>query len=77
MSPMALAERTSAALTQRSASELAASIAAGEVSSREVVEAHIARLEAFQPRTRAIGRPRKMVAPAMAPSRNVSQALTG
>jgi fatty acid amide hydrolase 2 len=51
---MALAERTSVALTQRSALELAAAIAAREVTSREVVEAHIARLEAFQPRTRAI-----------------------
>src|SRR3954454_24472599 len=51
---MALAERTSVALTQRSALELAAAIASGEATSREVVEAHIARLEAFQPRTRAI-----------------------
>src|SRR5206468_1883224 len=54
---MAMAERTSAVLTRRSARELAAAIASGEVSSRQVVEAHIARLEAFQPRTRAIAVP--------------------
>jgi fatty acid amide hydrolase 2 len=41
-------------LTQRSASELARAIRAGEVSSREVVEAHIETCEAFQPRTGAI-----------------------
>src|SRR5436309_15498936 len=57
MCAMALAERTSAVLTRRSARELAAAIASGEVSSRQVVEAHIARLEAFQPRTRAIAVP--------------------
>src|SRR2546421_12963419 len=57
MCAMALAERTSAVLTRRSARELAAAIASGEVSSRQVVDAHIARLEAFQPRTRAIAVP--------------------
>jgi fatty acid amide hydrolase 2 len=41
-----------------SAGELAARIAAGEVSSRAVVDAHIALLEAVQPRTRAIAVPR-------------------
>ena len=54
MSRMALAERTSVAHTQRSARELAAAIASGEATSREIVDAHIARLEAFQPRTRSI-----------------------
>src|SRR3954449_5018896 len=41
-----------------SALELAAAIRAGELTSREVVEAHIARLEAFQPRTGAVAVPR-------------------
>ncbi len=41
-------------VTERSALSLAAAIRAGEVSSRDVVEAHIARLEAVQPRINAL-----------------------
>src|ERR671928_145341 len=41
-------------LTQRSATALARSIHSGEVSAREVVEAHIEALERAQPRIRAI-----------------------
>ncbi len=41
-----------------SAGEIAAALRAGELSARDVVEAHIARLEAFHPRTRAIAVPR-------------------
>ena len=41
-------------LTERSATELARAIRAREVTSREVVEAHIARLRAVQPRINAI-----------------------
>jgi fatty acid amide hydrolase 2 len=41
-------------LTRRSAVALAAAIRAGEVSSRDVVEAHIEALERAQPRTRAV-----------------------
>jgi fatty acid amide hydrolase 2 len=42
------------ALTERSAVHLARAIRAGEVSSRDVVEAHIERLETMQPRTNAL-----------------------
>lgn len=41
-------------LTQRSATALARAIRAGEVSSREVVEAHIEVCKHYQPRTGAI-----------------------
>jgi fatty acid amide hydrolase 2 len=41
-------------LTERSATQLAAAIRGGEVSSRDVVEAHIERLEAVQPRINAV-----------------------
>src|SRR4051794_21221567 len=41
-----------------SALELAGAIRAGELTSREIVDAHIARLEAFQPRTGAVAVPR-------------------
>src|SRR3954469_3974550 len=44
-------------LLRASALELAAAIRSGERTSREVIEAHIARLERFQPRTRAIAVP--------------------
>jgi fatty acid amide hydrolase 2 len=57
MCAVTLAERTTTDLLSRSALELAAAIRSGEVTSREVVEAHIARLEAFQPRTGAIAVP--------------------
>ena len=40
-----------------SATELAAAIRAGELTSREVVDAHIARLEGFAPRTHAVAVP--------------------
>jgi fatty acid amide hydrolase 2 len=51
----AVAVETSARrLTERSAVELARAIRAGEVSSREVVDAHIARLEQVNPRINAI-----------------------
>src|SRR4051794_17938762 len=52
---MAVAARTEA--LHASALELAAAIRAGELTSREVVERHIARLEAFQRRTRAVAVP--------------------
>ncbi|MDY7100123.1 MAG: amidase [Actinomycetota bacterium] len=42
------------ALWERSALELAGSIRKGEVSSREVVEAHLARIEAVNPRLNAV-----------------------
>jgi fatty acid amide hydrolase 2 len=45
-------------LTTRSASDLARAIRAGEVSSREVVEAHAWRLHRAQPRTNALARDR-------------------
>jgi Asp-tRNA(Asn)/Glu-tRNA(Gln) amidotransferase A subunit family amidase len=41
-------------LTERSASDLARAIRAGEVSSREVVQAHVARLRDVQPRLNAV-----------------------
>jgi fatty acid amide hydrolase 2 len=41
-------------LTERSASDLARAIRAGEVSSREVVQAHVARLRDIQPRLNAV-----------------------
>src|SRR4051812_5560958 len=52
---MAVAARTE--VLHASALELAAAIRAGELTSREVVDAHIARLEAFQPRTGAVAVP--------------------
>ena len=48
---MAEAETT---LTERSATELARAIAAGETSSEEVVRAHLARVDALNPRLNAI-----------------------
>src|SRR3954454_4243839 len=54
--PMAVA--TGIDILHASATELAAAIRAGAVSSREVVDAHIARLESAQPRTGAIAVPR-------------------
>src|SRR4051812_27074822 len=53
---MAVAARTE--VLHASALELAAAIRSGELTSREVVDAHIARLEAFQPRTGAVAVPR-------------------
>src|SRR4051794_23117350 len=50
-------QRAPTATLQASALELAARIRAGELTSRQVVDAHIARLEAAQPRTRAIAVP--------------------
>ncbi|MGI8462137.1 MAG: amidase, partial [Solirubrobacterales bacterium] len=50
--------QTSLPLTQRSGLQLAAAIRAGELSSREVVEAHIARLRAVGPRINPIAVPR-------------------
>lgn len=46
------------ALTDRSASELASGIRAGDLSAREVVEAHAWRLHRAQPRTNALARDR-------------------
>ena len=43
-------------LWRRGAGELAAMIAAREVSSREVVDAHLARIEAVNPRLNALTR---------------------
>ncbi len=51
---MTATARPTLPLTQRSALALAGAIRAGEVSSREVVEAHIEVLRRAQPRTRAI-----------------------
>src|SRR3954471_13936549 len=48
---------TTTEVLHASALELAAAIRAGELTSREVVDAHIARLEAFQPRTGAVAVP--------------------
>src|SRR4051794_38973413 len=47
-----------AALTERSASALAGAIRRGELSAREVVEAHAWRLHRCQPRTNALARDR-------------------
>src|SRR3954468_3970365 len=47
-------QRPTTAVLHASALELAARIRAGELTSREVVDAHIARLQDCQPRTRAI-----------------------
>jgi fatty acid amide hydrolase 2 len=54
---VAVQQRAAIDVLGASALDLAAAIAAGELTSREVVDAHIARLEAFQPRTRAIAVP--------------------
>lgn len=51
---MATLTAAPAHLTHRSAVALAAAIRAGEVSARDVVEAHIARIERVQPRLNAI-----------------------
>ncbi len=51
---MAVVEATVRALTHRSGLELARAIRDGEASSREVVEAHVARLQEVQPRINAL-----------------------
>ncbi|MDX6650587.1 MAG: fatty acid amide hydrolase 2, partial [Solirubrobacteraceae bacterium] len=51
---MAVVQAPARPLTQRSALELAAAIRTGETSSREVVELHVERLRAVQPRINAI-----------------------
>ncbi|GHO87160.1 amidase [Dictyobacter formicarum] len=53
-SPSALPSHEDAALTSLSASELARRIADGLISSQEVVEAHIRRIEAVNPRLNAV-----------------------
>ena len=51
-------QQTQTNITERSATDLARAIRTGELTSREVVEAHIERLEQAQPHTRAIARDR-------------------
>jgi fatty acid amide hydrolase 2 len=51
---MAVTQAPARLLTQRSALELARAIRTGETSSREVVEAHVERLRAVQPRINAV-----------------------
>jgi fatty acid amide hydrolase 2 len=51
---MAVVQAPARPLTQRSALELAAAIRTGETSSREIVELHVERLRAVQPRINAI-----------------------
>jgi fatty acid amide hydrolase 2 len=51
---MAVAASTELDLLRASATELAEAIASGRVTSREVVDAHIAQLERAQPRTNAV-----------------------
>jgi Asp-tRNA(Asn)/Glu-tRNA(Gln) amidotransferase A subunit family amidase len=51
---MATVAAPTRSLTERSALDLAAAIRAGETSSRDVVEAHITRLRAVQPRINAL-----------------------
>ena len=53
-----VAASSTRSLTERSAVDLAAAIRAGEVTSREVVEAHAWRLHRCQPRTNALARDR-------------------
>src|SRR4051794_19131059 len=45
-------------ITERSATDLARAIRSGELTSREVVEAHVDRLREMHPRTRAVARDR-------------------
>ncbi len=58
--------QTTLELTRLGAGELARSIAAGDVSAREVVDAHLARLEALEPDLNALAVPRGDVARAEA-----------
>jgi fatty acid amide hydrolase 2 len=64
-------------LTERSASDLARAIRGGEVSSREVVQAHVDRLRAVQPRLNALAAERFEAALAEAEAADNSIAAAG
>ena len=64
-------------LTERSASDLARAIRGGEVSSREVVRAHVDRLRAVQPRLNAVAADRFEAALAEAEAADNSIAAAG